>query len=72
MNDSYNDFYFNAISRELIVKRIMEFAGEEYTFEKFMAKDSDEGRPGAGRAARHSSRGMREESYRHQPPIIGD
>ena len=32
--------YFSAISREQIVKRIMEYAGEEYTFEKFKEKDN--------------------------------
>lgn len=34
--------YFNAISRESIVKRIMQYAGETYTFEKFVAKDKME------------------------------
>lgn len=32
--------YFSAISREQIVKRIMEYAGEEYTFEKFKENDN--------------------------------
>ena len=31
--------YYSATSREAIVKRIMEYAGEEYTFEKFKAND---------------------------------
>lgn len=31
--------YYSAISREAIVKRIMEYAGEEYSFEKFKEKD---------------------------------
>lgn len=31
--------YFNAISRELIVKRILQIAGEEYSLEKFIEKD---------------------------------
>lgn len=34
--------YYSAISRQAIVERIMEYAGEEFTFEKFKAKDSDE------------------------------
>lgn len=34
-----NDPYFNAPSREAIVKRIMKLAGEEYSFEKFASKD---------------------------------
>lgn len=31
--------YFNAISRELIVKRILSIAGETYSFDKFLEKD---------------------------------
>ncbi len=31
--------YYSAISRETIVKYIMEYAGEEYSFEKFKEKD---------------------------------
>ena len=34
-----NIAYYNAISREAMVKRIMEYAGEEYSFEAFKAKD---------------------------------
>ena len=37
--------YYNTISRELIVRRIMELAGETYSFEKFVNKDSREGLP---------------------------
>ena len=43
--------YFNAACRELIVKNIMKYSGEEYSFEKFLAKDSDEGRPGKSSAS---------------------
>ena len=31
--------YYNAISREAMVKRIMKYAGEPYSFEEFKAKD---------------------------------
>ena len=31
--------YYNAISREAMVKRIMKYAGEEYSFEEFKAND---------------------------------
>lgn len=31
--------YFSAISRESIVKRIMQYAGEPYSFEEFKAHD---------------------------------
>ena len=34
-----NIAYYNAISREAMVKRIMAYAGEEYSFEAFKAKD---------------------------------
>ena len=34
--------YFSAISRQAIVERIMEYAGEEFTLEKFYELDSDE------------------------------
>jgi hypothetical protein len=32
--------YFNAISRELIVKRILRIAGAPYSFEAFLEKDA--------------------------------
>lgn len=34
--------YYNTISRESIVKRIMQYAGETYSFDKFVAKDKIE------------------------------
>ena len=34
--------YYSTISRESIVKRIKEYAGEEYSFEEFVANDSRE------------------------------
>ena len=37
MNDNRN--YFSAISREEIVKRIMKYAGQEYSYEEFKAND---------------------------------
>ena len=33
--------YYSAISRQAIVERIMEIAGEEFTLEKFYSNDSD-------------------------------
>ncbi len=33
--------YYSAISRQAIVERIMEIAGEEFTLEKFYANDSN-------------------------------
>ena len=37
-----NIAYFSTISRESIVKRIKEYAGEEYSFEEFVSNDSRE------------------------------
>ena len=37
--------YYNTISREAIVRRILSLAGEEFSFEKFVEKDSREGKP---------------------------
>ena len=34
-----NIAYYNAISRETMVKRIMKYAGEPYSYEAFKAKD---------------------------------
>lgn len=36
-----NEPYFNAPSREAIVRRILETAGEEYTLNKFLEKDTE-------------------------------
>lgn len=38
----YNDLYFNAPSREAIVKRIKELAGETYSWDEFITKDKYE------------------------------
>ena len=38
----YNNIpYYNAISREEMVKRIKKYAGEEYSFEDFKANDKE-------------------------------
>jgi hypothetical protein len=39
MNDNIS--YYSAISREAIVKRVMDYAGEEYSFEDFKANDKE-------------------------------
>lgn len=69
MRDIFSN-YFNAASREAIVKRIMELAGEEYTFEKFLQKDSDEGRPESGWRAQRTMRHNAEEPRVHNPPAF--
>ena len=66
--------YYSAISRQAIVERIMEYAGEEFTFEQFKAKDSDE--IGAIPVSMtRSSVATKEESYNpmhNEPVIMGD
>ncbi len=47
--------YYSTISREAIVKRIMEYAGEEYSFEKFVANDKIEAQPETASAATKAS-----------------
>ena len=39
MNSSPNWPYFDTVCRELLVRRILTLAGEEYTFEKFLEND---------------------------------
>ncbi|MBQ2375039.1 MAG: leucine-rich repeat protein [Alistipes sp.] len=65
--------YYSAISRQAIVERIMEYAGEEFTFEKFKAKDSDEIGPiPMSVSMTRSSVATKEESYNpmHNEPVI--
>jgi hypothetical protein len=68
--------YYSAISRQAIVERIMEYAGEEFTFEKFKAKDSDEIGPiPMSVSMTRSSVATKEESYNpmhNEPVIMGD
>lgn len=47
--------YYSTISREAIVKRIMEYAGEEYSFEKFVANDRIEAQPESASTATKAS-----------------
>ncbi len=54
--------YFNTISREIIVKRIMGYAGEQFTFEKFVANDKMD--PGSD--TRSSVSGWRSNPYGRQ------
>ncbi|MDL2213005.1 leucine-rich repeat protein [Bacteroides sp. OttesenSCG-928-N06] len=59
--------YFSAISREAIVKRIKEYAGEAYSFEEFVANDKFN----AGAATRTDSDSGNKSSGTHQyAPVI--
>ena len=42
MSYQNENYFYNAISREVIVRRIKKIAGEEYSFEEFVAKDKYE------------------------------
>lgn len=67
--------YFSAISREQIVKRIMEYAGEEYTFERFKENDNSAMGPTTTTASTTSvSRSTvvinNENNTHHRTPVI--
>lgn len=57
--------YFNPVDRELLVKQILTFAGEEYTFEKFLEKDVPASQP-----AEYMPPFRRTAQYEHCPPIF--
>ena len=61
--------YYSTISREAIVKRIMEYAGEEYTFEKFVANDKRDEEV-ASRAITTDRVPLRSAGSSHFPPQI--
>ena len=63
--------YFNAICRELLVKRILELSGEGYSFEKFLQTDSDEGRPYKGTSVQPPF-GIKRNGWVHRPPVMLD
>lgn len=64
--------YFSAISRQAIVERIMEYAGEEFTLEKFYAADNDD----FGSMTRGVVSGMMSDPVyigsQHAPVYMGD
>lgn len=65
--------YYSAISREAIVKRIMEYAGEEYTFEKFKANDVNTLGPVPMALTRSSSEvNYTPDPMHNEPQIMGE
>ena len=71
--------YYNAISREAMVKRIMKYAGEPYSFEAFKAKDYESlpttstlyAQPWSGEGAEASSqRDQREPKFMGEKPVF--
>lgn len=66
--------YYSTISREAIVKRIMEYAGEEYSFERFVANDNVENLPETASAATKASPfsfSVSGRVHRHEPVFMG-
>ena len=68
--------YYNAISREAMVKRIMKYAGETYSFEEFKAKDY-ESHPQVTTKSGYIWNGERNtnissRSDQHPPKLMGD
>lgn len=60
--------YYSTISRQAIVERIMELAGEPFDFEQFVAKDSRQpGNTYIGTTRVDERPSM---SYRHRPPVL--
>lgn len=70
--------YYNAISREAMVKRIMKYAGEEYSFENFKANDKEALPKSATKAAEQENRfelfsDSKSAGYNQMPPkFMGD
>lgn len=60
--------YYSAISRQAIVERIMDYAGEEFTIEKFYSKDNDEF--GATKSASINVDNRTHRSTKHYNPIF--
>ena len=61
--------YFNAYSRELIVRRIMEYAGLPFSFADFVAKDVMEPGKGAVTTRAFDAPIWQHSSY-HRPPVV--
>ncbi|WP_287640557.1 leucine-rich repeat protein [Bacteroides sp.] len=60
--------YYSTFSRQVIVERIMELAGEPFDFEQFVAKDSRQpGNTYIGTTRVDERPSM---SYRHRPPVL--
>lgn len=66
--------YFSAISRQEIVERIMEYAGEEFSFEEWKAKDkglaADE--PATRTLSAPENRVPYKSHYQHTPKFMGE
>ena len=67
-----NIAYYNAISREAMVKRIMNYAGEPYSYEEFKAKDVESLPSTATRAWDGVSAGSSSQFDQRPPKFMGE
>ena len=67
-----NIAYYNAISREAMVKRIMNYAGEPYSYEEFKAKDVESLPSTATRAWDGVSAGSSSQFNQRPPKFMGE
>lgn len=67
-----NIAYYNAISREAMVKRIMNYAGEPYSYEEFKAKDVESLPSTATRAWDGVSTGSSSQFNQRPPKFMGE
>lgn len=67
MTDADEHCYFNTYSRELIVRRIMNLAGEEFSIDNFFAKDIDES---INRKTKGNMNEIIKAYSKHQKPIL--
>lgn len=63
-----NISYYSTVSRESIVKRIMRYAGEDYSFDKFVANDKVDGTAKSLRSV-DAPWGKNSGTYQHEPVI---
>ena len=61
--------YYSTISRESIVRRIKRYAGEEFSFEEFVANDKDAAAEAKTRALEAPYAGSRVHSFQYPPKI---
>ncbi len=67
-----NIAYYNAISRESMVKRIMDYAGEEYSYEAFKAKDVESLPSTSTRAWEGVSFSSTSQFNQREPKLMGE
>lgn len=67
-----NIAYYNAISREAMVKRIMKYAGEPYSYEAFKALDHESLPSTATRAWEGESVGSSSQFGQRPPKFMGE